>query len=131
MLRCRWDWHHSCGFCSSWCLRGCHRVCAHRNILFLGAVSLRAKARPFRCSPSCWEALSERQISKTSEWSVHRSYEKAIASTLCSDRESGRPRPLIELRLIDAMLVSVVLAVDLHIAQDFFGVGASHLQCRH
>ena len=29
------------------------------------------------------------------------------------------------------MLVSVVLAVDLHIAQDFFGVGAGHLQCGH
>src|SRR5437660_7963170 len=60
-----------------------------------------------------------------------RRYPNPIASTRRAGRESGRPRPLIELRLIDAMLVSVVLAVDLHIAQDFFGVGASHLQCRH
>jgi len=27
------------------------------------------------------------------------------------------------------MLVSIVLTVDLHIAQNFFGVGAGHLQC--
>lgn len=44
-----------------------------------------------------------------------------------SELVSARPSPLIHLRLIYAVLVSVVLAVDLHIAQYFFGVGAGHL----
>src|ERR1700746_739351 len=37
---------------------------------------------------------------------------------------SARPGPLIELRLVHAMLVCVVLAVGLQFAQNFFGGGA-------
>jgi hypothetical protein len=42
--------------------------------------------------------------------------------------ESPWPGPLIDLWLIHAMLVSVVLAVDLHVTEGLFGVGAGHLQ---
>jgi len=38
------------------------------------------------------------------------------------------PSPLILLRLIDAVLVSVVLALDLHITQCFLGMGSGHAQ---
>ncbi len=44
---------------------------------------------------------------------------------------SIRPRPLVDLGLIDAVLVGVVLAVDLHIAQLFLGVRPGHLQGGH
>jgi hypothetical protein len=40
-------------------------------------------------------------------------------------------RALIDLGLIHAVLVGVVLAMNLHIAQYFFGVGAGHFQCGH
>src|SRR5688572_468582 len=41
---------------------------------------------------------------------------------------SIRPFPLIDLGLIDAVLVGVVLALDLHITQYLLGVGAGSLQ---
>src|SRR5258706_1511251 len=44
---------------------------------------------------------------------------------------SVRPSPLIDLGFIHAVLVSVTLAGDLHIAQNFFSVGAGHFQCGH
>src|SRR5438477_10986296 len=48
-----------------------------------------------------------------------------------SVRESPRPSPLIELWHIYAMFVRVVLALNLHIAQHFFGVSARHFQRGH
>ncbi len=48
-----------------------------------------------------------------------------------ADLASARPSPLIDLGFIHAVLVSVVLAVDLDIAQYFFRVGAGHLQRGH
>jgi len=48
-----------------------------------------------------------------------------------ADRLSRRPGPLIKLWHIHAMLVSVVLTLDLHIAEYFFGVSARHLKCGH
>ena len=42
-----------------------------------------------------------------------------------------RPLPLVDLGVIDAMLVSVVLALDLQIAELLFCVSADPLQLRH
>src|ERR1043166_3523547 len=44
---------------------------------------------------------------------------------------SARPSPLIDLGLIHAVLMSIGLAGDLHIAQYFLRVGAGHFQCGH
>src|SRR5579863_2625088 len=54
-----------------------------------------------------------------------------IATTRRSVRESCRPCPFIEFWHIHAMFVSVVLALDLHIAQHFFGMSARHFQPGH
>src|SRR5262245_7920838 len=38
------------------------------------------------------------------------------------------PRPFVDLRLVDAVLVGVGLTIDLHVAQLLFRVRAGHLQ---
>ena len=42
-----------------------------------------------------------------------------------------RPLPLIDLGFVDAVLVGVTLAFDLHVAQLLLGMSAGHVQRRH
>ena len=48
-----------------------------------------------------------------------------------SDIGSIGPSPLIDFRLVDTVLISIVLALDLHVPQFLFGVSAGHLEARH
>src|SRR5579872_2295319 len=165
MLGCRWDWYHGCGFRTCYSLRKCHRLSAHRNILFLCDQVAFERAGALRCSPnsrreSSLHSVSGRSIrtsvvaaklrrlhrdeidkpSKTSRSFVisfdvlsdrNRHHKGNVATTRRSVRESSRPCPLIEFWHIHAMFVSVVLALNLHIAQHFFGVSPRHFQRWH